>query len=58
MVPMHQLSRVRETLDSHQISYWVDREAISLDGKPAIAFVNLGRLEDARRIQALFDDTR
>jgi len=30
-------------LEEAKISYWVDEEAISIDGKPAITVVNLGR---------------
>ena len=51
MVPMAQLGQVREQLDQHAIRYWVDADAISLDGKPAIAVINFGRAGDATRIR-------
>jgi hypothetical protein len=56
MVPMGQLARIRQILDRQAIRYWVDSEAISLDGKPAIAVINFGRAGDRARIQALLDE--
>jgi hypothetical protein len=56
MLPLAQLSRVREVLDSNAISYWVDSFAISLDRKPAQVVINFGRKGDANRIQALLDE--
>ena len=56
MVPVSQLVRVREQLDRHEIRYWTDAHAISLDGKPAIVVVNFGRAGDAARIQQLLDE--
>jgi hypothetical protein len=57
MVPVAQVVRVRELLDRHAIHYWVDADAISLDGKPAITVINFGRAGDATRIQTLLDET-
>lgn len=56
MVSMDQLSQVRERLDQYKIPYWVDSDAISLDGKPAFVIINLGLSEDATRVQAVLDD--
>jgi len=56
MIPIGQLRRARELLDYHAIRYWVDSDAISLDGKPAIAVINFGRAGDASRIQTLLDE--
>jgi hypothetical protein len=56
MIPMGQLRRVRELLDCHAIRYWVDSQAISLDGKPAIVVINFGRAGDASRIQTLLEE--
>lgn len=56
MVPLAQLARVRERLDRHSVRYWVDADAISLDGKPAVVVVNFGRTGDAARIQAFLDE--
>lgn len=32
MVPVSQLEKVTAQLDAHRVSYWVDEEALSLDG--------------------------
>lgn len=56
MVPMAQLAHVREVLDRHQVRYWPDSSAVSLDGKPAIVVVNFGRAGDPARIQRLLDE--
>jgi hypothetical protein len=56
MVPVVQLMRIREVLDRHKVRYWTDADAISLDGRPAIAVVNFGRAGDAAQIQKLLDE--
>ena len=56
MVPMAQLRHVREQLDKHAVHYWVDADAISLDGKPAITVINFGRACDAALIQTILDN--
>ncbi len=43
MVPVPQLDKVRKLLDDHEVRYSADEDAISLDGKPEIVFINLGR---------------
>jgi hypothetical protein len=55
MVPFAQLACVKTILDRGRVSYWVDAHAISLDGKPEIAIVNLGRGVDATQVQRLLD---
>lgn len=55
MVPVDQLDSVREVLDRGGVRYWVDSDAISLDGEPAITVVNFGRAGDTGRIQAVLD---
>jgi hypothetical protein len=55
MLPMTQLDHVCQQLDKHAIRYWVDTDAISLDGKPAIAVINFGRAGDAVSIQTILD---
>ncbi len=55
MLPLNQLSQIRQRLDQHKIHYWVDPDAISLDGKPAVAIINLGLSGDAKRVQAILD---
>jgi len=55
MVPVTQLDRVRALLDANRISYWVDEEALSLEGKPEITFINLDHPVDPARVQQLLD---
>lgn len=56
MVAEEQIDDVRTLLDSNDIRYWVDEDAISLDGKPAVTVVNLGRNADAAAIQSILDN--
>ncbi|MDP1559932.1 MAG: hypothetical protein Q8M16_00870 [Pirellulaceae bacterium] len=55
MVPLKQIDEVRELLDANSISYWVDDNAISLDGKPEVTVVNLGHGSEATRVQKILD---
>ena len=56
MLPLSQLADVRRLLDEHRVRYWADREAISLNGAPAVAFINFSRVVDAYRVQELLDE--
>ena len=56
MVPVKQIDDVRRLLDAHDIRYWVDDDAISLDGKPEVTVVNLGGRSDANAVQKILDD--
>jgi hypothetical protein len=56
MVPVQQIAAVRALLDAKNISYWVDEDAISLDGKPEVTVVNLGHDADAAAVQELLDN--
>ena len=56
MVPVPQLGAIRTLLDKHEVPYWVDAEAIRLNGTPAVAVVNLGRGILPDPIQRLLDD--
>ena len=56
MVPVDRLSHIRERLDERNIPYWVDSDAISLDGKPAVAILNLRHSGDAKSVQAILDN--
>jgi hypothetical protein len=42
MVPVSQLAEVRRALDARKVRYWVDENAISLDGEPEVTVINLG----------------
>jgi hypothetical protein len=55
MVPLSQLDGIKAMLDENKIGYWVDEDAISLDGKPEIAVINLGRSCSAETVQRILD---
>jgi hypothetical protein len=55
MVPLDQLPSLRDLLDKNRIRYTVHENAISLDGRPYIAVVNLGRAGNAKSVQAILD---
>ena len=55
VAPVDLLDQLCALLDANEIHYWVDHNAISVDGRPAVVVVNLRRGVDARHIQALLD---
>lgn len=55
MVPVIQLAAVRKLLDDHRVTYAVDEDAISLDGEPEVAIVNLRRGTDPKVVQDILD---
>ena len=55
MLPVELLEKVRKLLVENDIPHWVDHHAISVDGRPAVTVVNLGRAADSRRVQDLLD---
>ena len=55
VVPVSQLDKITTVLDANKVSYWVDEEAISLDGKPEIVVINLGRGSKPAWFQTLLD---
>jgi len=55
MVPLAQLDKVRTLLDTNKISYWVDEEVFSLDGKPEIAVINFRQGCKPSTVQSLLD---
>jgi hypothetical protein len=56
MVTLAQLDAVLAVLDRHQVRYWVDADAISLDHEPALTVINFSRTGDAAQIQAILDE--
>jgi hypothetical protein len=58
MVPLSQLDEVKRLLDGRRIRYWVQENAISMDGTPYVAVVNLGREGNAGAVQAILDSAR
>lgn len=55
MLPESRLDEVRELFDRNGIDYWVESQAISMDGKPAFVVINLGHSGDAAKVQAILD---
>ncbi|HEY8667701.1 MAG TPA: hypothetical protein VIL86_13630 [Tepidisphaeraceae bacterium] len=58
MVPVSQLDEVKRLLDDRRIRYWVEENAISWDGAPYVAVINLGREGDADAVQTILDTVR
>jgi len=57
IVPLDQLDAVELILKENNVSFWVDADAISLDGQPEVAIVNLGRGANATHVQQMLDNT-
>ena len=53
LVPVALLHKVKVLLEANEIPYWVDEEAISLDGKPEVAVINLGHRSTPALVQSL-----
>ena len=58
MVPVSQLPDLLDLLDKHRIRYSVEEDAISLNGAPEIAVVDLGHGADVAAIQPILDSLR
>jgi hypothetical protein len=54
-VPVSQLAEVRRLLDANKVRYWVDEDAISLDGEPEATVINFGRDCDRAAVQRILD---
>jgi hypothetical protein len=55
MLPKDQLDEVRRLLETNQIPFWVDHQAVSIDGKPAVVVINIGRRTNPQQVQAILD---
>lgn len=55
MVSVSELGKLKQVLDGHGVRYWVEENAISLNGRPHTTVVNLGRGADAHAVQRLLD---
>lgn len=55
VVPVDRLNTVLAALDANDISYWLDEEVLSVDGKPEVAFVNLADGSDPASAQRVLD---
>jgi hypothetical protein len=58
LVPVTLLPALEAALKLKRVLYWVDADAISVDGKPEIAIVNFGRSVDGNQIQQLIDSLK
>jgi len=58
MLPFSQLDEVRRLLNGRGIRYWVEENAISINGGPEIVVINFGREGDAAAVQAVLDGVR
>ncbi len=54
-VPVAKLQKVETLLKANKIPYWVDEEVLSLDGKPEVAFINLGKGSDPEMVRKLLN---
>ena len=55
MVSVELLEKVRKLLVENGIPHWVENLRISVDGRPAVTVIYLGRNVDSRRVQDLLD---
>ena len=55
VTPVLQLDQIVALLAANQVVYWVDVELLSIDGKPEVAFINLGRGSNPTTVQHLLD---
>jgi len=55
VLPVSKLDRVTSLFDANKVSYWVDEEAISINGRPEIVYVTLAQRSDPEMVQRLLD---
>jgi hypothetical protein len=55
MLPVALLEKVQKILVENGIPHWVDHYRISVDGRPAVTMIYLGRNVDSRQVQDLLD---
>jgi len=55
MVPVAQLDEVCRLLDGQRVRYSVVENAISLDGEPEVAVIDLERSANAEAVQQILD---
>jgi hypothetical protein len=58
MVPLSQLDEVKRLLDGRRVRYWVEENAVSWNGSPYVAVIDLGREGDAAAVQSILDSAR
>jgi hypothetical protein len=57
-LPFIQLDELRRLLDSRSIGFWVDENAISINGGPEMIKINLYRGTDVSAVQGLLDSIK
>jgi hypothetical protein len=57
-LPLSQVEEVRQRLDRHEVKYWVDSAAISIDRGPERTSIHLGWNNDPVRIQSILDEAQ
>ena len=55
MVPVSQVDELQTLLRSKSVPFWTDDVAISVDGEPEIAVVNLGQSANVEAVQHILD---
>ena len=55
-LPLSQVEEVRQKLDRHEIKYWGDSAAISIDRGPERTSIHLGWNNDPFPIQSILDE--
>ena len=55
MLPVEQLEQIESLLRSMQVPFWVDSNAISVNGRPEFTVINLRRGADVHTVQHLLD---
>jgi len=58
MLPVSQLDKVKQLLDDHHVRYWVEENAISMNGGPYTTVINFGREGNSTAVQAILDQAR
>ncbi len=54
-LPVASLEKVRKLLLENNIPHWVEHHAISVDGRPPVIVINIGKAVDSRHVQELLD---
>lgn len=55
VIRIDQLDPVLAALDEASVDYWVDEEAVSVDGDPEVTFVNFSEDTNRQSLQHLLD---
>lgn len=55
IVPVKRLDEICNLLSTHNVQFSVDETAISINGEPEFAVIDLGRSGDANTVQRILD---